>query len=221
MFVSGKIVALRQADIFRIVGRAWNWNVNTHFFTFFKFSSRKSKVKYWRVMACSSVLIHWVECLHIVIIKFKIKNTDIFGKACRIFRFRNRDNPLLNVPTEQNLRRRFWIFVGNIKNSLVVEIAAQKRCPRHNANWIVTAKRKQIFVVQQRSVLYLINHRLNCAVRQKIFKLADFKIANADAFSLTVGIKFFHSLPSWERSLVILTQPMHQKRIEIIGFQPV
>ena len=43
MLVSGKIVALRQADIFRIVGKAWNWNVNTHFSHFLNFHLENQK----------------------------------------------------------------------------------------------------------------------------------------------------------------------------------
>ena len=130
-------------------------------------------------------------------------------RAVRDFGLRNRDDSLLDVPAKQNLRFGFTVFFSELRDSVCSEVAAQERSPCDDLDAVFVAEGQKRFIVHQRIVFDLVDHRCNFAVVQQKFELADFEVADADASDKSLFEGVFHRLPGGKHPFFILTGPVN------------
>ena len=83
------------------------------------------------IIANMQPAIQVIERLHGICIQRKVKHGAVFANALGPLRFRDRDMPALQVPTQENLRRRFLIRLRQRGDDRVLHRAcAVKRTPR-------------------------------------------------------------------------------------------
>lgn len=156
------------------------------------------------------------QFFHIVAVKRKIPNRNIFFHAVLMNRLRNHHNAALNVPPQNNLADRFSVLRRNFRQNRICKnsvLSFRERSPslRHNA--VIFHRFKSLLLLKKRMQLNLVHRRQNLKILAQIAEPVRIHIAHAHRADFSCLVQIHHRTV---RAVVIAERLMKKIQIQIL-----
>ncbi len=102
------------------------------------------------------------------------------------------------MPADDNLRRRFAIFISQLMDNFLIEdalTALGQRAPGFGLDLVGGVPGVQLPLLQQRMQLYLVDHRRDAGFINQLLQMRHLEITHADALRQPLLLQLNQRLP--------------------------
>ena len=138
-----------------------------------------------RVRPEAFVFVQLSDFTQFIFIETEVPDVKILGDARRRHGFRDHHQAAIEVPADDDLRRRFAVFVRQLVNNFLIEYpftALCQRAPGLGLNFMRRIPGMKLTLLQQRMQFNLVYHRGDAGFINDFLQMVDLEITDADAF---------------------------------------
>src|SRR5215207_1185297 len=159
------------------------------------------------------------DLFHIARLELEVEELEVLPHARWRHRLREHDVATLDVPPQNDLRRRLTDVIGDPGDGGIFEhLALRYRRPRFGGDVVILSVLSHGFVGEIGVYLDLVHRRYRVCLRSQPLQVVDLEVRHANRAGTTVVVKLFERLPGGDEIAVVerRQRPVNQEQIHVV-----